>query len=42
MIASDDGFTRIDARGKQVTCARSWSDHGAFERFLVDRLTRGR
>ena len=42
IVISDDGFTRIDARGKQVACAMSWSDQAAFERFLVERLTGGR
>ena len=36
---TDDGFTRIDAQGKQIDCAMSWKDLGAFEDFLVARLT---
>lgn len=37
---SDDGFTRIDPQGKQIDCAMSWKDLGAFEDFLVARLTK--
>jgi inosine-uridine nucleoside N-ribohydrolase len=36
---TDDGFTRIDPRGKPVTCAMAWKDLGKFEDFLVQRLT---
>jgi inosine-uridine nucleoside N-ribohydrolase len=36
---TDDGFTRIDPQGKQIDCAMSWKDLGAFEDFLVTRLT---
>jgi len=39
---TDDGFTRIDPQGKQIDCAMSWKDLGAFEDFLVARLTGGR
>ncbi len=34
-----DGFTRIDPEGKRVACAMAWKDLGAFEDFLVQRLT---
>lgn len=37
---TDDGFTRIDPQGKQIDCAMSWKDLGAFEDFLVARLTK--
>lgn len=40
--ATDDGFTRIDPQGKAIACAVSWKDLGAFEDFLVERLTGGR
>jgi len=36
---TDDGFTRIDPQGKKIDCAMSWKDLGAFEDFLVKRLT---
>lgn len=36
---TDDGFTRIDPAGKPIDCAVSWKDLGAFEDFLVERLT---
>lgn len=36
---TDDGFTRIDPQGKAIDCAMSWKDLGAFEDFLVARLT---
>jgi inosine-uridine nucleoside N-ribohydrolase len=39
---TDDGFTRIDPQGKQIECAMSWKDMGAFEDFLVGRLTGSR
>jgi inosine-uridine nucleoside N-ribohydrolase len=39
---TDDGFTRIDPKGKQIDCAMSWKDLGAFEDLLVERLTGGR
>ncbi len=39
---TDDGFTRIDPQGKQIDCAMSWKDLGAFEDFLVARLTGSR
>jgi inosine-uridine nucleoside N-ribohydrolase len=44
IVISDDGLTRIDARGKRVGCAMAWTDQPEFEfeRFLVERLTSGR
>jgi inosine-uridine nucleoside N-ribohydrolase len=39
---SDDGFTKVDPRGKRVACAMAWTDLGKFEDFLVERLTGGR
>jgi len=36
---TDDGFTVIDPQGKQVNAATKWKDLGAFEDFLVERLT---
>jgi len=36
---TDDGFTRIDPAGKQIDCAMSWKDLGAYEDFLVARFT---
>ncbi len=40
LIVTDDGFTRINENGKSVDCAVEWKDLGAFEDFLVDRLTK--
>jgi len=37
---TDDGYTRIDENGKEMNCAMEWKDLGAFEDFLVDRLTK--
>jgi hypothetical protein len=37
---TDDGFTRIDPKGKEIDCAMSWKDMAAFEDLLVERLTR--
>ena len=36
---TDDGFTVLDPQGKQVNVAAKWKDLGAFEDFLVERLT---
>lgn len=36
---TDDGLTIIDPQGKQVNVATKWKDLGAFEDFLVERLT---
>jgi len=36
---TDDGFTRIDDTAKVVSAATAWKDQGAFEDFLVRRLT---
>ncbi|MBN1805710.1 MAG: nucleoside hydrolase [Sedimentisphaerales bacterium] len=35
---TDDGYTRIDKKGKLINCAVEWNDLGAFEDFLIDRL----
>jgi inosine-uridine nucleoside N-ribohydrolase len=37
---TDDGYTRIDEGGKVINCATEWKDLGAFEDFLVERLTK--
>ncbi|MCH8120806.1 MAG: nucleoside hydrolase [Planctomycetes bacterium] len=37
---TDDGYTRIDENAKTINCATEWKDLGAFEDFLVDRLTK--
>jgi inosine-uridine nucleoside N-ribohydrolase len=42
IVATDDGYTRIDDKGKVINCATEWKDLGAFEDFLVDRLTQRR
>jgi inosine-uridine nucleoside N-ribohydrolase len=36
---TDDGYTRIDPQARAVHCAMKWKDLGAFEDFLVQRLT---
>jgi inosine-uridine nucleoside N-ribohydrolase len=40
IIVTDDGFTRINEKGKVINCATEWKDMGAFEDLLVDRLTK--
>ena len=40
IIVTDDGFTRIDKNGKMINCATEWKDLGAYEDWLVDRLTK--
>ena len=40
IIVTDDGYTRIDDKGKVINCATEWKDLSAFEDLLVDRLTR--
>ena len=37
---TDDGHTQIDETAKVVNCATEWKDLGAFEDFLVERLTK--
>jgi inosine-uridine nucleoside N-ribohydrolase len=37
---TNDGYTRIDENAKAVDCATKWKDLGAFEDFLVKRLTK--
>jgi inosine-uridine nucleoside N-ribohydrolase len=36
---TDDGYTVIDNKAKKVNCAMNWKNLGAFESFLVERLT---
>ncbi len=36
----DEGYTRIDDSGKVMRCATAWKDLGAFEDYMVDRLTK--
>lgn len=38
---NDQGYTVIDENAKQIDCALEWKDLGAFEDFLVSRLTNG-
>jgi inosine-uridine nucleoside N-ribohydrolase len=42
VIVTDDGFTRIDEKGKKLRCATEWKDLGAYEDFLVKRLLTGK
>ena len=37
---TDDGYTKIDKNAKVINCATEWKDLGAFEDFLVERLTK--
>jgi len=37
---TEDGYTIIDDNAKVINCATTWKDLGAFEDFLVERLTR--
>ncbi len=36
---TDDGFTVIDSKGKQMNCATAWKNLPGFRDFLVKRLT---
>jgi inosine-uridine nucleoside N-ribohydrolase len=36
---TDDGYTAIDGKAKKINCAMKWKNLGAFEDFLVERLT---
>jgi inosine-uridine nucleoside N-ribohydrolase len=36
---TNDGMTAIDENARKVNCATKWKDLGAFEDFLVERLT---
>ncbi len=38
---TDDGFTILDPHGRPVNVATRWKDLGAYEDFLVNRLTGG-
>jgi len=40
LVVTDQGFTVVDPKGKPIDCALEWKDLGAFEDFLVERLTR--
>jgi inosine-uridine nucleoside N-ribohydrolase len=40
ITVTDDGHTRIDEDAKVIHCATEWKDLGAFEDFLVERLTK--
>jgi inosine-uridine nucleoside N-ribohydrolase len=40
IIVTEDGYTRIDEKGKVINCATEWKDLGAFEDLLVERLTK--
>ena len=37
---TDDGFTRVEEGAKGVDCAVKWTDLGAYEDWLVQRLTK--
>ena len=37
---TDGGYTAIDQKAKKIDCATEWKDLGAFEDFLVARLTK--
>lgn len=37
---TDDGYTRIEDGAKKMRCATAWKDLGAFEDYLVERLTK--
>ncbi|HUV40420.1 MAG TPA: nucleoside hydrolase, partial [Sedimentisphaerales bacterium] len=37
---TDDGYTVIDARGKDISCAVEWKDLESFKSLLVERLTK--
>ena len=37
---TDDGHTKIDEDAKVINCAMEWKSLGAFEDFLVERLTK--
>jgi inosine-uridine nucleoside N-ribohydrolase len=40
LVVDDEGFTRVDEKGKEVRCALAWKDLPAFERLLTERLIR--
>ncbi|MBN2313861.1 MAG: nucleoside hydrolase [Sedimentisphaerales bacterium] len=40
ITVTDDGYTKIDDNAKVIHCATEWKDLGAFENFLVERLTK--
>ena len=40
LVVDDAGFIRVDPKGMPVRVAMDWTDLGAFEDFLVERLTK--
>jgi inosine-uridine nucleoside N-ribohydrolase len=38
IIVTDDGYTKINEKGRVINCATEWKDLDAFEDFLVTRL----
>jgi len=40
IVVTDDGYTKIEDGAKKIKCATAWKDLGAFEDYLVDRLTK--
>jgi inosine-uridine nucleoside N-ribohydrolase len=42
IVVTDDGFTKIDEKGKKIRCAMEWKDLPAYEDFLVKRLLTGK
>jgi len=40
IIVTNDGFTRINEKGKMINCATEWKDLGAYEDLLIERLTK--
>ncbi|MGA2069733.1 MAG: nucleoside hydrolase [Sedimentisphaerales bacterium] len=39
ICVTDEGYTDIDGKAKTINCAMKWKNLGAFEDFLVERLT---
>jgi len=40
ILVTDDGYTVIDEKAKEINCAVEWKDLDAFEDFLIGRLTK--
>ena len=40
IVVTDDGYTKIQDGAKKMQCATEWKDLGAFEDYLVERLTK--
>jgi hypothetical protein len=36
---TNSGYTAIDDKSKKIDCATDWKNMGAYEDFLVERLT---